>query len=158
MLNKIQKWAEKYMKSREPDFVIGGSDDPYLLRWWVIPRNRFFNIYLHKVLHSDDDRALHDHPFCNVSFIVKGGYDEYTIADGGVGHRARRLAGAFKFRLPSAAHRLEIVPELGETITLFVTGPRVRQWGFHCPQGWKHWKEFTSPNNKGEAGAGCGET
>src|SRR5690606_32105599 len=33
---------------RGPDVIIGGAHDPYLKRWWVIPRNRFFNIYLHQ--------------------------------------------------------------------------------------------------------------
>jgi hypothetical protein len=55
-------------------------------RWWVIPRNKFFNIYLHHFLHSDDDRALHDHPWWNVSILLRSGsYVEHTIAAGGVG-------------------------------------------------------------------------
>lgn len=33
---------------RKPDFVIGDPANPYLLRWYVIPRNKVFNIYLHK--------------------------------------------------------------------------------------------------------------
>ena len=48
---------------RHPDFIVGGKDNPYLLRWFVIPRNPVFNIYLHRFLRSDDDRALHDHPW-----------------------------------------------------------------------------------------------
>ena len=48
---------------RPADFVIGGAERPYLRRWWVIPRNRLFNVYLHQFLRSDDDRALHDHPW-----------------------------------------------------------------------------------------------
>ena len=43
---------------RPADFVIGPPERPYLLRWWIIQRNRFFNIYLHKFLRSDDDLAL----------------------------------------------------------------------------------------------------
>ena len=43
---------------RDPDFVIGRPGKPYLLRWWVIQRNRWFNIYLHQILENDDDRAL----------------------------------------------------------------------------------------------------
>jgi len=35
---------------RKPDFVIGRAGAPYLERWWVIPRNRWFNIYLHHFL------------------------------------------------------------------------------------------------------------
>ena len=26
-------------------------------------RNKIFNIYLHQIIRSDDDRALHDHPY-----------------------------------------------------------------------------------------------
>jgi hypothetical protein len=40
---------------RPPDYIIGGEADPYLRRWWVIPRNRFFNIYLHHFVRSDDE-------------------------------------------------------------------------------------------------------
>ena len=55
----ILRWA----RNREPDFIIGGHEAPYLRRHWLIPRNRFFNIYVHEFLRSDDDRALHDHPW-----------------------------------------------------------------------------------------------
>jgi hypothetical protein len=57
---------------RAPDFLIGGADDPYIRRWWVIPRNRWFNVYLHQFLRSDDDRALHDHPWANCSILLRG--------------------------------------------------------------------------------------
>jgi hypothetical protein len=60
-----------------PDFIIGGTENPYLLRWWVIPRNRWFNIYPHHMLRDDDPRALHDHPWWNVSIVLKGGYMEH---------------------------------------------------------------------------------
>jgi hypothetical protein len=157
-MTMLNKWANKVMASRKPDIIIGGADDPYLLRWHIIPRNGFFNIYLHRLIRSDDDRALHDHPFPNVSYIIRGGYDEHTIENGGVNKRTRRVAGAFKARFPSAAHRLEIVPELGDTVTLFVTGPRVRNWGFHCPKGWVFWKDFAATDgNILSTGRGCGE-
>ena len=66
---------------RKPDFIIGPKDAPYLRRWWIIPRNRLFNIYLHQILRSDDDRALHDHPWINCSIILKGRYMEVTPAN-----------------------------------------------------------------------------
>lgn len=41
-------------------------------------------------------------------------------------------------------------------ITLFITGPRVREWGFWCPKiGWRHWRVFTDPDNTGQIGRGC---
>lgn len=42
---------------RKPDFLVG---DGYLARWWIIPRNKYFNIYLHRFTGNDEDRALHD--------------------------------------------------------------------------------------------------
>ena len=51
-------WLRKLITG-VPHMVIGGAEDPYLLRWYLIPRNPFVNVYLHKFLRSDDDRALH---------------------------------------------------------------------------------------------------
>ncbi|MFT4129946.1 hypothetical protein [Labrys sp. (in: a-proteobacteria)] len=143
---------------RPPDVTIGGKDNPYMRRWWVIPRNRWFNVYLHHFLRSDDDRALHDHPWWNLSILLRGEYTEHTIADGGVNVRTVRKSGQFKFRGASSAHRIEL--HAGPCWTLFLTGPIVRKWGFHCPNGWRHWKDFTAfrkTGNGSEIGPGCGE-
>ena len=51
---------------RAPDEVIGTN---YLERWHLIPRNRFFNVYLHKFSGPDSCRELHDHPWWNLSII-----------------------------------------------------------------------------------------
>lgn len=140
----------------KPDVIIGGEANPYLKRWYVIPRNPIFNIYLHQILRSDDERALHDHPWANVSLILRGRYFE-VFEQGIPGHtpdKAReRRAGDFVFRLPSRAHRLVVSSPCW---SLFITGPRVRRWGFWCPQGWVYWRDFTKPGKPGEIGRGCG--
>lgn len=148
---------------REPDFIIGDKSDPYLLRWWLLPRNPVLNIYLHYFMRDDDDRALHDHPWASCSVMLKGSYIEHTIAAGGIHKRELRTAPSVRFMAPRRAHRIELVemtkPWKGRRPcwTLFITGPRMREWGFHCPQrGWVHWREFTNPADYGEAGAGCG--
>lgn len=166
---------------RKPDFLIGGAERPYLRRWWVIPRNRFFNIYLHNILRSDDDRALHDHPWWSISIILRGGYYEWRPGyeyGTQLGMMWRR-PGCIRFRKATDAHRLELEIEpcdyhggwkAGEQQaveceeykvrpcwTLFITGPRVRDWGFHCPKGWVPWQEFTDPTDSGRVGKGCGE-
>src|SRR5262249_32779516 len=115
--------------------------------------NPIFNIYLHQFIRSDDDRALHDHPWWNVSFLINGTYVEHTIPAGGVNVRTQYRAGDLKFRRAKAAHRVELTD--GPCWSLFITGPRLRHWGFHCPAGWRHWKEFTAPHNSGEIGRGC---
>lgn len=143
-------WAEEVMASRKPDFVIG---DNYMRRWWIIPRNALFNVYLHEINHDDDDRALHDHPWVNTSVLLKGSYREITPEGEFV-----RKPGEIIRREASAPHRLEVVE--GPVISLFITGPTEREWGFHCPQGWKHWKDFTAfrqTGDSGQTGPGCGD-
>lgn len=146
---------------REPDFIIGGLDRPYLLRWWLIPRNRFFNVYVHKFLRSDDDRAHHDHPWLfNASWHLRDGYNEHTITAGGALVVSARAQGDMKFRWGPAPHRVELIAEQDGSLrpcwTLFCTGPRVREWGFYCMEkGWIHWKRFTATNDPGAIGKGC---
>jgi hypothetical protein len=152
MRRHILIWAMRHAAThinaageRGPDFVIG---DRQLERWWLIPRNRVFNIYLHRFNHSDEDRALHDHPWISLGWILNRGYYE-VLCD-----RVRyRPEGSWTWRLPTTAHRVELrgAPEQA-VYTLFFTGPVWRQWGFHCPQGWRHWKQFIAP----ETGAGTG--
>ncbi len=184
---------------RQPDFVIGGSDKPYLLRWYITPWSgccrkdkngndiefasatlwqklvrTLPNVYLHRILRDDDDRALHDHPWASASIILRGGFWEIT-PDG----RFWRKPGRAYFRAASQLHRLELargalgsiarweydmgINTSGKPIasipcwSLFITGPRLREWGFACPKGWVHWRIFTAKHHHGEVGAGCGE-
>lgn len=145
------RWWRTIEKKRAPDVRIGPG---YLDRWFIIPRNRFFNIYLHRFLRSDDDRALHDHPWINLSYLLEGEYIEHTIAAGGVNHRKLYRAGDWKFRWPRDAHRVELV---NDTFcwSLFITGPRIRSWGFHCPKSWVDWRVFTDPTDSSKIGRGC---
>lgn len=126
MSNAIGKWARGWLRWK-PHIIVGGDEQPYMLRWYIIPRNRFFNIYLHKFLRSDDDRALHDHPWRSASLLIKGRYKEVTPS-------GERIYERWSFILRSAehAHRIELLDK--EPVwTLFVTGPKIREWYFHCP-------------------------
>jgi len=151
---------------RPPDVTIGDPTDPYLRRWWVIPRNPVFNIYLHQFLKSDTDEALHDHPWWNISFLLKGEYLEvvprFTIHPYRASNALKailRRPGNPVFRRATAAHRVLLLgePKPCPVWSLFVTGPVVREWGFHCPQGWRHWKQFTVRDEQGNYvdGKGC---
>ncbi len=151
------------LRRRAPDFVVYTADGrPYLRRWWVIPRNPRFNIYLHHFAASDDDRALHDHPWWNISIILAGEYLEHLPGARTKRRKAWRPWAPWRlvFRRAAAAHRIELLPALAPghlrpAWTLFITGRRVREWGFWCPQGWRHWREFTARGDKGKIGPGC---
>lgn len=133
---------------RPPDFEIGEPGDVYLRRWYVIPRNPVLNVYLHRFVRDDDDRALHDHPWINASVVLSGRYRE--IMPDGVAERRR---GSVTVRPARAFHRIEVIAH--PVWTLFLTGPRTREWGFLCPQGWRHWKDFTAGRQGERIGKGC---
>lgn len=169
---------------RPPDFVVGADhpEGPYLLRWYLTPWRAWYrhvdedkrtgwqrlviqvsrilpNLYLHRFMRDDDDRALHDHPSFAVSAILRTGYIEHTIDAGGIHRRREYDPGSVRFMRTTHTHRIELHP--GPVCpqpcwTLFMFGPTVREWGFHCPeQGWIHWTKFTNANNPGEVGPGC---
>lgn len=137
---------------RPPDFLIGDEDAPYLRRWWIIPKNDDRNYYLHHFCRDDVDRALHDHPWESLSIVIWGGYHEVTQLGKrwfGIGSVIRRQA--------TYRHRI-IVSESGRDCwTIFITGPKVREWGFWCPKGFVHWRDFVDPTNTGRVGVGCGD-
>lgn len=154
----LAEWATDYMDERECDFTIQrklpGNLNPvvYLLRWHVIPRNAFFNIYLHHTLSSDSDPELHDHPGCNISLILENGYIEIDAW----GTRRFRSPGQILFRRARTAHRLAIqnwgrsettgrIVEFKTprpSISLFFMGPWTREWGFYSKRGWHHFQDF----------------
>lgn len=154
---------------RPPDFQIGGTDNPYCNRWWVIPRNRIFNIYLHEFLRDDDDRALHDHPWINCSIPLRVGYTEILFGWSPWGgrmelpqlNRVDRRPGSITFRRAATAHRVVLFRDIeGNPIpawSLFLTGPVVRPWGFWCHKGWRYWRDFAAGDHGEIVGKGCAE-
>ena len=153
-MRRVANWLIARAQRRAPDFVIGSEDRPYLRRWWLIPRNPVLNIYLHHFMRSDDDRALHDHPWANCSVLLRGMYVEHTIAAGGIHQHRLLFAGDWRIRWTGKlAHRIDLID--GPCWTLFITGFRYREWGFHCHRGWVHWQRFTATDNAGAIGKGC---
>jgi hypothetical protein len=61
--------------------------EPYLARWFVI-RSKNFGLFIHKFIRSDEDRALHCHPWDFIVIPVWRGYwehyEEWMVAIEGV--------------------------------------------------------------------------
>ena len=159
--NALTRWICRRLRdravslalTRDCDFKIGPASDPYMLRWWVIPRNKWFNIYLHAYRHDDDDRACHCHPWHSLSFALSGTVEEIYLNKGQ--ERRREIKpGSVIIRSAKFAHRL-VVPEW-HAITLFLTGPVIREWGFWC-QGARFvpWQQFVDDRDAGRVGRGC---
>ncbi len=82
-----------------------------------------FSLRLHEWYADDDHRHMHDHPHWFVTLVLKGGYVD--VSDDGLD--VLRM-GSVRFRRADHAHMVtEVVPG---TITLLLTGPSIRRWGF----------------------------
>jgi hypothetical protein len=153
MWRNLRKWLLGWLNGG-PHFVVGDPARPYLLRWYILPRNPWCCLYLHKFVRDDDDRALHDHPWASISLCLLGSYVEHLPE----GKRTVR-GGSITLRAATFRHRVELIDDK-PAWTLFLTGKRVREWGFWCPKGFVVWTDFVDTNNVGNVGnvgRGCGE-
>ena len=103
---------------------------------WSRPNNdncdRSINIFIHKFLKSDPDH-LHDHPWDYTTFIIWGGYWEYTENEEGKRTKKWCGVGYFANRPALWKHRLELDPAHPTCWTLFIPHKRTREWGFYKP-------------------------
>jgi len=162
VFDPIRKRAMRVIESREPDNIIGPREAPYMLRWITMPRAKLLpNAYIHLFKNDDDDRALHDHPRASMSLILDGVYREVYAQNGfdprdKEQHSVRMIrAGDVVFRSAKFSHRIELVTPTA--LTLFMLGPKTRDWGFWCPKGWRHWEVYSDPSevDYGLIGRGC---
>lgn len=157
-ITSIWDWFRKLISGR-PHMCIGGAERPYLRRWYLIPRNRWFNVYLHQFLRDDDDRALHDHPWWFISVMLRGAYMEH-LEDGRI---IGRYAPSIAIRPALHRHRVQLFPTGGPWSprrpcwTLVITGRKYREWGFWCPKGFVPWFQFIDQSDEGRVGPGCGD-
>lgn len=129
MLNTIADWLIKKAKDNPAGHLEG-----YMERYWLIPFNRFnVAVRIHHLLRSDKD-TFHDHPWRNISFILKGGYWEVVPVYNPSGlycgeSRTWRGAGSLIFRSHKSWHRLEVEKGI-EPWSLFIMFKWKQKWGF----------------------------
>jgi hypothetical protein len=105
------------------------TDTPYLTRLHLV-HSPYGSIMLHW-LTPDPQPDMHDHPVAFASFILRGGYLEETP-------NGEKVIRWLNLKRPTDLHRITS----GTALTLVFAGPRRREWGFHTPEGWVHWKEY----------------
>ena len=121
---------------------------PYLERYYLFlrERERFpFNVFLHKFLKSDPD-DVHDHPWPYATLILKGGYWEWIPHFDTVGRKTGeyqvwRGPGHFRISKANSFHRIELDPDI-TAWTLFMPGPKQRDWGFLVRNKWVQWEQY----------------
>ena len=124
------------------------ENEPYLERYYLFlrERERFpFNVFLHKFLKSDPD-DVHDHPWPYATVILKGGYWEWIPHFDTVGRKTGeyqvwRGPGHFRISKANSFHRIELDPDI-TAWTLFMPGPKQRDWGFLVKNKWIQWEQY----------------
>ena len=135
----LRRRVLNHMGNQPPTRIIeGAAGEPYLHRWELRGNNPNFDVYLHRFLKSDDSRALHDHPAASLAILLSGTYKEWFRAS----HYKTRTEGDAILRVATTAHRIEIDESRPGPITIFIRGPKLREWGFYCASGWRHHKDF----------------
>lgn len=133
----------------KPHFIVYNDNGAPSMQRWHIIRTPWLRLYLHK--HVGDDRTvLHDHSWHSLSLCLKGSYWEVFRR----GLMQKRKRWSLVYRRPETPHR--IVLTIGAdglpkpAWTLFLTGPKVREWGFHFRSGWLPWHQAVEPDNPGK--------
>lgn len=116
------------------------TDSEYITRLHII-KTPWFAICLHWLNKPDPEPHLHDHPVSFLSFILRGFYKEFRLVGNSV-HVDVCNRKWINFVRADAKDRHRIVEVAPKTLTLVLMGPKTREWGFHAPTGWIHWKEY----------------
>jgi len=140
------------------DTTIGTCPDRTqdLLRRWIfrVPEVivqsglvNFHSLYVHHLRASDEERALHDHPWDFHTYLLTNGYREHwEDPETGQPRSTYHPRGSLLYRPATWKHRL--VLESGPCWTLIFRGKRWREWGF-WPKGedgiqrFMPWEEYS---------------
>lgn len=128
----------------DPDLIISPDGEPYLYRWYL-KRQPEASIYFHIQTRSDPERPLHDHPWDNTTVMLAGEYVELyepcpelvapEFYDRWAPIKRPVKTGRVIFRPAKLAHRLLLPLSVPYAMTLFMTGPKIREWGFWYKDG-----------------------
>lgn len=113
--------------------AIFGRDQQCILERLYVFDTPLGGLRLH-FLHSEDpDEELRDHPSSFVSFVLRGKYAEELPS---------RIVWRrwFNFKTADTPHR--IIDADPGTVTLVITGPRFKAWGFIREGEWIPWRQF----------------
>jgi hypothetical protein len=143
MLKKLMQRLGRYRVIMDRE-----DDEPYLERYYIFLKDRRwfpFNMFIHKFLKSDPGQ-VHDHPWPYCTIILRGGYWEWTPilnqAGRQLGERVQwKGAGQIRFGHSTDYHRIELEPGVTPW-TLFIPGPKLREWGFLVGHKWVPHDEY----------------
>lgn len=128
--------------------IVNCDRQPYLTRWYLF-RTAPLAIFLHRFHRSDEDRALHDHPWSFITCILWRGYYEHTVhcpcGDQACSfpepRKKRKWPGMICYRPAEWRHRVELIDQK-PAWTLVIRFRERRDWGFWEKTGWIKWNAW----------------
>lgn len=149
-------WVLKIYKPWGGDWRLGFShqkirgifdESVYLERWilWAWKGT----VRIHKFHRSDDDRALHDHPFWFWTFPFSDYEEKFWSPK--LNKVVYHIVTKWRFHFRPALHRHAVIlPDSNKPIWTFViTGDKERDWGFWPEQDrFVYWEDWYAENNK----------
>jgi hypothetical protein len=147
--------------------IVNCVREAYLHRWYVIRTERI-GIFVHRFVRSDEDRALHDHPWAFIVIPLWGGYLEYSDRPVMRGRNVERACREFarlpdflntilsqresvvrriwpiistRYRDTTYRHRVELIKER-PSWSIFIRFKKIREWGFWPKEGFLLWNKW----------------
>lgn len=117
----------------------------------------WFNIYIHNILKSDEDRDPHDHPWGFIVFMFWGSYQEdwlgayedYRYWAGQPLRTSIRSIGSLFAHAAKDFHKITLRSKSVWTL-VFASGRKRPGWGYQTRKGWIHFKEYRQLKNEGK--------
>jgi hypothetical protein len=138
--------------------IVNCEREPYLHRWYLL-RTKRVAIFIHRFIRSDEDRALHDHPWDFLVIPIWRGYIEHNERPCDCWHctcqnpsgprphfnranQTRVLPFVHtRFRRGTYRHRVELIGGK-PSWSIFVRFKEWRTWGFWLPTGFIQWNQW----------------
>lgn len=152
------------------DITRSGTEDIYLRRWFLYPRDKDFGknkgkgrLYLHKFYRGDEDEHMHDHPWPFTSFLLWRGYWEETpYVQGDPALSTAESVRSMILREPNtwetrryvyypmfstlrrpATHKHRVILSGTKPVwTIVKTGVKERSWGFWIKNKLCPWRQY----------------
>lgn len=155
----------------EKKVIVNCDKDPYLHRWYVL-RTQRVGLFVHKFVRSDEDRALHDHPWSFIVIPLWGGYiehsdrkfnlelvsdceylpDDFLHCPVGTPYTERieikrRIWPLIstRYRNTEYRHRVELI-NARPSWSIFFRFTKIREWGFWPKSGFIQWNRWWQEN------------
>jgi hypothetical protein len=136
-MNLFTKMIRKFFLIKE---IVSKEGEVHFRRYRVLI-TPWFDIYLHHILKSDQDKDMHDHPFSFKSLILSGAYQEICERhpDFSKLEIKEYLMGDVVSHCGEDIHKISLLTD--SVWTLVFASKHYRMWGYRFNKD-KHWIDF----------------